>query len=174
MATKFKRLLTPSIPPPSLLKVPVKIGKPARTHQDGTQIKPNSLGYPRKREKRAMMHYAQRDPLPTTFSPSQTLANFYETKPVQALTNDAAYFPYKYYKITLMRGLIGLPASVKNTCRDLGLLRRFQITFRLVDAKHAGLILKVKELVKLELVNEIPVVKAHPVGFKKEGSMITI
>lgn len=65
-------------------------------------------------------------------------------------------YPFKYFKISLIRGSIGLSSKIKQACLSLGLKHRFQVVLRRVDEKHAGLILKVKELVKVELVNEIP------------------
>ncbi|KAK1826314.1 hypothetical protein QBC39DRAFT_316933 [Podospora conica] len=57
-----------------------------------------------------------------------------------------------YFRITLHRSAIGLPARTNGTLASLGLRRRSQVVFHPVSAQIAGMILKVKELVLVEEV----------------------
>jgi hypothetical protein len=43
----------------------------------------------------------------------------------------------------------------------------------MVSPRSAGQILKIKELISVRLVNEIPVKQAWPTGFKKVGSFLS-
>lgn len=61
-----------------------------------------------------------------------------------------------YYKITLKRSVIGLPEDTRAATKTLGLFRLHQTTYKPVNAGTAGLILKLKELVKVELIDRIP------------------
>lgn len=61
-----------------------------------------------------------------------------------------------YYKVTLKRSTIGLPGDVRAASKTLGLFKLHQTTYQPVNASTAGLILKLKELVKVELVDSIP------------------
>ncbi|CAO3687267.1 unnamed protein product [Rhizopus stolonifer] len=62
----------------------------------------------------------------------------------------------EYYKITLKRFSIGLPDDIRGASRTLGLFRLHQTTYKPVNAGNAGLILKLKEIVKVELADSIP------------------
>ncbi|KAI9470055.1 MAG: hypothetical protein EXX96DRAFT_390033 [Benjaminiella poitrasii] len=61
-----------------------------------------------------------------------------------------------YYKVTLKRSTIGLSKDIRATTRTLGLFRLHQTSYKPVNASNAGLILKVKEIVQVDLVNHIP------------------
>lgn len=61
-----------------------------------------------------------------------------------------------YYKITLKRSAIGLPQDIRAASKTLGLFRLHQTSYKPVNASTAGLILKLKELVQVELVDHIP------------------
>lgn len=61
-----------------------------------------------------------------------------------------------YYKITLKRSAIGLPKDIRAASKTLGLFRLHQTSYKPVNASTAGLILKLKELVQVELVDHIP------------------
>lgn len=61
-----------------------------------------------------------------------------------------------YYKVTLKRSTIGLPEDVRAASKTLGLFKLHQTSYKPVNASTAGLILKLKELVKVELVDSIP------------------
>ncbi|KAJ3384116.1 hypothetical protein HDU92_003753 [Lobulomyces angularis] len=93
------------------------------------------------------------------------------TKPL--IKNDTNY-PFSYYQITLKRGVIGLSRDTKEAVAALGLVKRFQVVFRRVEAKHAGLILKVKELVDVKLVNSIPKVLKIEKGYQKANNTIGV
>ncbi|KAK5661451.1 hypothetical protein OQA88_11352 [Cercophora sp. LCS_1] len=57
-----------------------------------------------------------------------------------------------FFRITLHRSAIGLPERTRGVLAALGLRRRNQVVFHPVEAQFAGMILKVKELVKVEEV----------------------
>lgn len=78
----------------------------------------------------------------------------------------------KYYQITLMRGMIGLPQSTRKIVRTLGLTKRHQIVWQPITSSVAGMILKLKELVRVELVAEIPPKKTVPIGYVKIGNAL--
>jgi ribosomal protein L30 len=78
----------------------------------------------------------------------------------------------KYYQITLMRGMIGLPESTRKIIRTLGLTKRHQIVWQPITSSIAGMILKLKELVRVELVADIPPKKTVPVGYVKIGNAL--
>ncbi|KAL2197148.1 hypothetical protein P885DRAFT_36066 [Corynascus similis CBS 632.67] len=58
-----------------------------------------------------------------------------------------------YFRITLHRSAIGLPKRTRGVLAALGLHRRGQLVFHPVSAQFAGMIMKVKELVKVEEVD---------------------
>jgi len=60
-----------------------------------------------------------------------------------------------FWKVTLMRSGIGLPKRRNDTLVALGLRKRFRTVYKPVNPQTAGLLLRVKELVKLELVDEV-------------------
>lgn len=59
-----------------------------------------------------------------------------------------------YYKITQIRSIIGMPPLVKKNLRALGLTRRFQTVYQQVSPSAANRLVKCKELVTVQLVNE--------------------
>jgi len=59
-----------------------------------------------------------------------------------------------YFRITLHRSAIGLPKRTRGVLAALGLHRRGQLVFHPVSAQFAGMIMKVKELVKVEEVDQ--------------------
>ncbi|KAK0389816.1 hypothetical protein NLU13_3389 [Sarocladium strictum] len=59
-----------------------------------------------------------------------------------------------FFRITLLRSAIGLPERTRGVLAALGLRRRTQTVFHPVEPQFAGMILKVKELVRVE---EVPV-----------------
>lgn len=59
-----------------------------------------------------------------------------------------------FFRITLHRSAIGLPERTRNVLAALGLRRRAQTVFQPVSPQAAGMILKVKELVRVEEVAE--------------------
>ena len=79
----------------------------------------------------------------------------------------------KYYAVTLVRSLIGIEKKKKQLIQtSLGLRRRLQTVYRPVSPHVAGQILQVKELVKVELANEIPSKRQRPErGFKVIGKL---
>jgi ribosomal protein L30 len=58
-----------------------------------------------------------------------------------------------YFRITLHRSAIGLPKRTRGVLAALGLHRRAQVVFHPVSADFAGMIMKVKELVRVEEVD---------------------
>ena len=59
-----------------------------------------------------------------------------------------------YWKVTLMRSGIGLAKRRNDTLVALGLRKRFRTVYKPVNPQTAGLLLRVKELIRLELVNK--------------------
>ncbi|KAI6085616.1 hypothetical protein F4821DRAFT_240163 [Hypoxylon rubiginosum] len=58
-----------------------------------------------------------------------------------------------YFRITLHRSAIGLPQRTRGVLAALGLRKRTQTVFHPVSPQSAGMILKVKELVKVSEVD---------------------
>ncbi|KAF9874502.1 50s ribosomal protein [Colletotrichum karsti] len=58
-----------------------------------------------------------------------------------------------FFRITLHRSAIGLPKSTRAVLESLGLHRRTQTVFHPVKPEFAGMIMQVKELVKVEEVD---------------------
>ncbi|WEJ94493.1 39S ribosomal protein L33, mitochondrial [Yamadazyma tenuis] len=59
-----------------------------------------------------------------------------------------------FYKITQLRSTIGMPPVVRKNMEALGLTKRYQIKYQKVSPSTAHRLIKVKELVKVELVDE--------------------
>lgn len=57
-----------------------------------------------------------------------------------------------YFRITLHRSAIGLPERTRGVLAALGLHRRCQTVFHPAEPQFAGMIMKVKELVRVEEV----------------------
>ncbi|KAJ2665310.1 hypothetical protein IWW48_000198 [Coemansia sp. RSA 1200] len=78
----------------------------------------------------------------------------------------------KFWKITLKRSPIGLHPRTRENARALGLVRRGHIVYRPISNELAGMILKLKELVKIELVDKVEPLKSKAVdGFEVIGRM---
>jgi ribosomal protein L30 len=60
-----------------------------------------------------------------------------------------------YYRIHLYRSFIGLPETIRQTCRALGLRKRGAVVYREVNPQMVGQILKIKEIVKVNLVKDL-------------------
>ncbi|KAI2467270.1 hypothetical protein F4781DRAFT_402702 [Annulohypoxylon bovei var. microspora] len=58
-----------------------------------------------------------------------------------------------FFRITLHRSAIGLPRRTNGVLAALGLRKRDQTVFQAVSPQSAGMILKVKELVKVSEVD---------------------
>jgi ribosomal protein L30 len=58
-----------------------------------------------------------------------------------------------FFRITLRRSAIGLPERTRGILAALGLRRRMQTVFHPVEPQFAGMIFKVKELVRVEEVD---------------------
>ncbi|KAK1625655.1 ribosomal protein L30 [Colletotrichum phormii] len=58
-----------------------------------------------------------------------------------------------FFRITLHRSAIGLPKATRGVLEALGLRRRSHTVFHPVSPQFAGMIIKVKELVKVEEVD---------------------
>ncbi|KAK4242122.1 ATP-citrate synthase subunit 1 [Achaetomium macrosporum] len=82
-----------------------------------------------------------------------------------------------YFRITLHRSAIGLPKRTRGVLAALGLHRRSQVVFHPVSAQFAGMIMKVKELVKVEEVDrplskrELQDSRRPPPGFYVERAV---
>lgn len=60
--------------------------------------------------------------------------------------------PSSYFRVTLHRSAIGLPERTRGVLAALGLHRRCQTVFHPAEPQFAGMIMKVKELVRVEEV----------------------
>ena len=58
-----------------------------------------------------------------------------------------------WFRITLHRSGIGLPERTNGVLKALGLRKRSSVVFHPVEAQFAGMIMKVKELVTVEVVD---------------------
>lgn len=65
--------------------------------------------------------------------------------------------PQEYFRVTLKRGLIGLPDKFKEHVRSLGLRHTHQKSYLQINPQTVGNILKVKELVEVKKVKGKPV-----------------
>eukprot|EP00842_Homolaphlyctis_polyrhiza_P005264 jgi/Hompol1/5739/HPOL_004661-RA len=128
-----------------------------------------------KAPKRFISDVERARPLPTTFAPGETEA-MYRTRPDRPSTklDPSEYhgYPYRFYEVTLRRGLFGLPRTQRKIVESFGLTQRHQVVWRHVGPRSAGQILKIKELVHVRLTNEIPAKDPLPKGYVKKGSMI--
>ncbi|KAJ3480726.1 hypothetical protein NLG97_g7999 [Lecanicillium saksenae] len=59
-----------------------------------------------------------------------------------------------YFRITLHRSAIGLPERTRGVLAALGLRRRMQTVFHPAEPQFAGMIFKVKELVRVAEVDK--------------------
>ncbi|KAL2214110.1 hypothetical protein CC79DRAFT_1328002 [Sarocladium strictum] len=82
-----------------------------------------------------------------------------------------------FFRITLLRSSIGLPERTQGVLAALGLRRRMQTVFHPVEPQFAGMILKVKELVRVEEVptalskQEVKAARTPEPGFYLEKAM---
>ncbi|KAJ2005533.1 39S ribosomal protein L33, mitochondrial [Coemansia thaxteri] len=78
----------------------------------------------------------------------------------------------KFWKITLMRSPIGLHPRTRENARALGFKRRGNVVYRPITSELAGMILRLKEIVKVELVDQAEPLKTKAAdGFKVIGRM---
>ncbi|KAJ2778106.1 39S ribosomal protein L33, mitochondrial [Coemansia javaensis] len=78
----------------------------------------------------------------------------------------------RLWKITLRRSPIGLHPKIRENARALGLTRCGHVVYRQVSDTIAGKIIKVKEIVKLELVGRVePIKKPAPAGYEVIGRL---
>ncbi|RUS33553.1 hypothetical protein BC938DRAFT_471113 [Jimgerdemannia flammicorona] len=61
-----------------------------------------------------------------------------------------------FYKVTLKRSTIGLASTYRAATRTLRLNRLHQTVYHPISPTAAGLILKLKELLKVEIVKRVP------------------
>ncbi|KAJ1826314.1 hypothetical protein LPJ56_002240 [Coemansia sp. RSA 2599] len=61
----------------------------------------------------------------------------------------------KFWKITLNRSTIGLPPKTRSNALALGLKRRGHVVYRPITNELAGIVLKLKEVVRIELVDKV-------------------
>ncbi|KAJ1887407.1 ATP citrate lyase subunit 1 [Kickxella alabastrina] len=78
----------------------------------------------------------------------------------------------KFWKITLHRSSIGLHPRTRENALALGLKRRGHVAYRPINNEIAGMILKLKEIVRVEMVDKVePLKKAAVDGFEVIGRM---
>ncbi|KAJ2355396.1 39S ribosomal protein L33, mitochondrial [Coemansia erecta] len=91
---------------------------------------------------------------------------YISTEAVESSSNE------KLWKITLKRSPIGLHPKTRENARVLGLTRCGHVVYRRISNEMAGTILKVKELVKVELVDKIEPIKTKAAdGFEVIGRL---
>ncbi|KJZ80242.1 hypothetical protein HIM_00092 [Hirsutella minnesotensis 3608] len=79
-----------------------------------------------------------------------------------------------FFRITLHRSAIGLPERTRGVLAALGLRRRMQTVFHPVHPQFAGMIMAVKELVRVEEVaqrqtpQQVKAARTPPKGFYVE------
>lgn len=80
----------------------------------------------------------------------------------------------KFFKLKLFRGFIGLPGKYREWAKNLGLRKRGETVYVPVRAETIGSILKLKELLKVNLVDEIPkaINPEYPKGYQIIGSYL--
>ena len=82
----------------------------------------------------------------------------------------------KYFKLKLYRGFIGLPEKYKEWAKTLGLMRKGQINYVPVMPETMGAIIKLKELLKVDLVDSKPesTTIAYPKGYEVVGDYLAL
>ncbi|KAJ2158694.1 hypothetical protein GGF46_003590 [Coemansia sp. RSA 552] len=76
----------------------------------------------------------------------------------------------KLWKITLKRSPIGLHPRTRENARVLGLTRCGHTSYRPVTNKIAGMVVKIKEIIKLELVDQVEPLRSRAAdGFEVVG-----
>jgi len=80
-------------------------------------------------------------------------------------------YPFKYYEITLLRSTIGLPKSTRERVKALGLHKKGKTVYREVNPKSAGQILLLRELLRVNLVNEIKSKRKITLGYSLQGHL---
>ncbi|TQN74611.1 54S ribosomal protein L33 [Colletotrichum shisoi] len=107
----------------------------------------------RKNEQTTITKRNQRDRAqkrPTDFLLNEHLL---EIRPLDQATPSRTPPAMSFFRITLHRSAIGLPKSTRGVLDALGLHRCSQTVFHPVSPQFAGMILKVKELVRVEEVD---------------------
>ncbi|OXB44126.1 hypothetical protein B1J92_I02706g [Nakaseomyces glabratus] len=56
-----------------------------------------------------------------------------------------------YYKVTLVRSLIGTPEATRNIVKAIGLGKRGSVVYRKVSPSMAGSLAKIKELISVDV-----------------------
>lgn len=164
---------TPKTPTAKQLQEPISMPEKYKSYPSRRYLQPHQrLSLP-KQPKRSLTEVQTARPLPITFKEGETAKTF-KTKPLvcEPLPKGEYHFPYRYYEICLRRGLIGIPKDIKHIVQSIGLTKRHQVVWRLVSPKSAGQILKIKELVTVRLVNELPLPQKNPSGFKVLSSKV--
>jgi len=83
-----------------------------------------------------------------------------------------------FFRITLNRSAIGLPKRTRGVLMALGLRRRTQTVFHPVSAQVGGMLMKVKELVRVEEVEaaktraEVRAERRPDAGFEVVGQLL--
>ncbi|KAJ3287159.1 hypothetical protein HK104_008731 [Borealophlyctis nickersoniae] len=111
---------------------------------------------------------------PTTFGPEGNLRQRprIPAEPLPESERGKYGYPYRYYEVHLKKGLIGLPWQTRKKVKEIGFRHRNDVIWRRVNPISAGHILRIRDLVSVRLVNEIPGPVVIPKGFKKVGNML--
>ncbi|OBA21312.1 hypothetical protein METBIDRAFT_41802 [Metschnikowia bicuspidata var. bicuspidata NRRL YB-4993] len=83
-----------------------------------------------------------------------------------------------FYRIQQLRSIIGMPPLVRKNIAALGLRRRNAVVYQRVSVATAHKLRLVKELVKIDLLDELQVQRLkekestpYPSGFQKIGQL---
>lgn len=60
-----------------------------------------------------------------------------------------------FYRIQLYRSFIGMPQTIRDTCKAIGLSKRGSVVYKKVSPQIAGQVVKIKELVRVNLVESL-------------------
>lgn len=86
--------------------------------------------------------------------------------------------PQLFYRVRLARSFIGMPATTRKTCEALGLTKRGKIVYQPVNTANSGQLLKIKELVKIQVVDrsltreQERLLRRQPAGFEVEKNLL--
>lgn len=78
-----------------------------------------------------------------------------------------------FYKATLMRSLIGMPKATRTIVKTLGFGKRGSVIYRRITPDITGSLLKVKELVSVE-ITENALSKPEQRGLRKSNPGYTV
>lgn len=96
------------------------------------------------------------------------LVRFYSVGEAASSITAASETTGKYFKVKLYRGFIGLPEVYRKWASTLGLRKRGQTAYVPIMPVTMGAIIRLKELLKVDIVEEKPasINPVYPKGYK--------